>query len=430
MDKKQLFDTILMEAVDSAKYNFPDKFEHKNFGEEFAFSAFNTLGANMSRNSVISLNPDVSPERRNAARASAFILSVVNSVYITDKIHDGIDEYIKDPQNKDKFKGMSEQEIQTLKTELKDYVTDTLSVKAKTEEGKKFVKDVTEKYNTIVKYKDDPGMRSAIEKEGIFEENSNDLIMGGTLLVCTLNNWMHDDYPVSQTINEIKERINETNPYESMIVDALENNSAALASEEEYYTQTVKNLTVSVGDDQPVKPTEFLEHYENNQLSADEIIWARNVFDSGMTDKSMDFSSYMLDGKPMFSKEKIENTLPAQLKTEVVAAALSGKEVAIKDNEKEKLTLLTPKITETAAKTPKSFWQKIMDFFSNLLKDKSKEKAMQEKISTTLKDFNNKDKLKEKISFNELSGRNTLGKLTTPPSRQNDLSKAKSGPSK
>lgn len=429
MNKEQLFETILKEAVDSAKYKFPEVFEHENFWGGYASTTLKELESNMSRNGVISLTPNVSTERRNTARASAFILSVVNSVYVTDKIHDGIDEYISDPKNKDNFREMSEQEIQDLKTELKNYVTDKLSVKAKTAEGKKVVKDITDKFNYVAKYKDDPEMKSAIEKEGIFEENSNDLIMGGTLLVCTLNKWMSDDVPVSQTINEIKGTINEKSSFESMIVDAIENNSEALASEEEYYTQTVKNLTVSVGDDQPVKPTEFLEHYENNQLSADEIVWARTVFDSGMTDKSMDFSSYMLDGKPMFSKEKIENTLPAQLKTEVVAAALSGKEVAIKDNEKEKLTLLTPIITETAAKTPKSIWQKIFDFFANLLSDKSKEKAMQEKISTTLKDFNNKD-VKQKISFDELSGRNTIKKVTAPPTRQNDLSKAKSGPSK
>lgn len=439
-ERDRLFDKILKNAVDRTKSKYPDNLDYKDsYGEVHSmssFEVFSNLGDRMARNGIITNDNSVSSERRNASRASAFMLSVINSVYATDMIHDSIDEEFNDPEHKNAFSRMNEQEMQDLKKELKEYVTETLAVKAKTDEGKKFVQTITEEYNKTASYKNDPGMRSAIEKEGLFEENSNDLVMGGTMTVYKLNDQMNPNYTVSETLSDLNRYKNSTNKYEKIILDTLEKDSAALASEEEIYSQTVHNLNITVGKDQTVKPTEFLEHYKNKSLSNEEMLWANSIYNNEIRDSIPDLRDVMLDGKPMFTQRQIDDTtIDIDLRVAVVAEALAGKEVTVKDKDNEKLTLISPKINEAAENKSKSFWERITEFFSNLLNraerkmEKAKMDDMKENISTTRNDFNNKKKLREKISFSELSGKNSLDKLNTSPSRQNNLTKTKNSPS-
>lgn len=162
MDKEQLFDTIIKKSLKVAEYKFPDEIEYINIlstGERstFANHFFGTmLSEELAQNGLFTNDSSVSPERRNTARASAFAVSVVSSIFMTKKMHESIDEFFNLPENNEYFEGKSEQEIQDLKKELKDYVTDTLSVKANTEAGKAFVQRITDKFTEIASNNDNP----------------------------------------------------------------------------------------------------------------------------------------------------------------------------------------------------------------------------------------------------------------------------------
>lgn len=261
---------------------------------------------------------------------------------------------------------------------------------------------------------------------------------GTSTILYVVNSFMKiNNTDLSRALDLTEQFSDKTNDYEQIMIDAIRNDAAQLATEEEFYTQIVRDMDVSIDNNSKAKLLEFVEHHKNNQLTDEEINWARDVFDSAMTDDAMDFSNVMLDGKPMFSKEQIDSPHPDDLKIAVVAEALSGNEVTVKDKENEKLTLLTPKITETVENTNKSFWQKIVDFFANLWENvfnkESKEKAkadaikvdeMKENISTKLKEFNNKQP-RQKITVDDLFGEKTLGKFNSAQSSQNDLSNAK-----
>lgn len=85
----------------------------------------------------------------------------------------------------------------------------------------------------------------------------------------------------------------------------------------------------------------------------------------------------------------------------------------------------------------KSFFQKILDFFADLLnintkekKEKAKVEEMKENISDTLNSFNAYDNEREKISFFELSGMGTMNKVKPAPRYEDDLTKTNNGPTR
>lgn len=428
MEKQQLFDTILESAVSSAKMKLPMGIHFKNASGDKFYTAtvlfFDDLRRRFQTNGTFTTDDSVLPETRNASRASAFTMSVLNSLFVTDKINNGIDEFFNDQQNNSLFKDQSEEQKQELKNELKNYVEETLSVKAKTDEGKAFVQKLTDEYDTI------KGDKNSAQKAKEFMETS-------LATVYSINDALSQNRKLDQALDITSDNLGRDNVFVQMIVDEMRDNFAALASEEEVYAQTVRDLDVSVENQSKVKPQDFVEHFGSNSLSEEEKAWANNVFDNGINDLSIDFKNIMLDGKPMFSPEKISQSSQDELKQAIIAEALSGKEVTVKDPEKSEITLLTPNIKDSAENTSKSFWQKVIDFFADLLgittkekKEKAKVEAMKENISDALNNFNQNNSQREKTSFYELSGINTMHKVKPAPHYENDLTKTNNDPTR
>lgn len=427
MEKEQLFDTILESAVSGAKNKLPMGIHYKTAAGDDLYTGtvifFADMATRLQKNGIFTSDDSVLPEARNASRASAFTMSVLNSLFVTDKINKGIDEFFNDQQNNAVFEGKSEEQKQELKSELKNYVKQTLSVKAKTDEGKAFVQKLTDEYDTIINQ----------DKE-VSEQKAKEFMSTSLSTVYMINDALSENGKLGEALDTTTEKLGRDNVVVQMIVDEMRDSSAALASEEEVYVQTVRDLDISVEKRSPVKPHDFVEHFKSNSLSDEEKAWANNVFDNGIDGLSLDYQNIMLDGKPMFSSERIARDSQEKLKQEVIAEALSGKEITVRNPEKSELTLLTPKINDSAETSGKSFLQKIVDFFAELLginsKEKAKVKAMKEDISDTLDRFNQKDYTREKIKFAELSGIATMKKVKPALQREKDLTKEKAVPTK
>lgn len=130
MEKEQLFDTVLESAVSSAKYKLPMRIHYQSASGEKIYTGtvlfFDDMGKRLQKNGILTTDDSVDPEIRNASRASAFTMSVLNSLFATDKINSGIDEFFNDPNNEALFEGKSEEQKQELKNELKDHVKEVL----------------------------------------------------------------------------------------------------------------------------------------------------------------------------------------------------------------------------------------------------------------------------------------------------------------
>ena len=140
-----------------------------------------------------------------------------------------------------------------------------------------------------------------------------------------------------------------------------------------------------------------------------------------------------LDGKPMFSKEQLEN--PTDLMVcEVIARTLSGEKVTANLTD-DREYLLSPKIEEISYKKEKHWYDGIVDFFkSHFGSGTDKEKSakideMKSEIENTQDKFVDSAFRREKITINDLFGKSALDKVTSAsnqqPEKTNTLGKSK-----
>ena len=202
MDK--LSEQILNSALDRAKTQFPDIIEHKEGigsgtakAEEklsLADNFFDRLQNTMARNGAVSLTfseDDVTM----GARASVFATSVVTRIYLMDKVKKNIDDYIADPKNEALFEGMNADQKRVLANNLKNRVTEEMSVKPESKEGKAFVQAMTDKFNEMTAASEDEA-RSAYDSE--IDPPEQRFLMEGLSVVHALN-WEilgRDDVPI------------------------------------------------------------------------------------------------------------------------------------------------------------------------------------------------------------------------------------------
>ena len=216
------------------------------------------------------------------------------------------------------------------------------------------------------------------------------------------------------------------------IVEGVSNSSAALAGEEKQPERVVREFPVFYKPmDNEVNPTDFVEHFNNSSLSDEEIDWALDVFNTSVADKmninpderlNIGVKDVMVDGKPMFTQEQIENGNNKLLTCEVIARALSGEKVTTNPTG-EKEYLLSPSIKEIGDKKKTHWYDVIVDFFRSLVgKETTKEKAakideMKAGIEETQSEYKPLAAHREKMTFKDLFGQSNLDKVTPPPSK-------------
>lgn len=433
MSNENLQNDVLNFAVDNVKDKIPDSFaKFGTFGADRK-GDFGVLGTYMMKNGAISDALDVTEERKNASRATAFATSVLTSLYMTDKVCENIDEFCDDPKNKSRFQDMSTAEKEAFRQEMKDKVRNNLAVEPKTEEGKQLVEKLTKEFTKADFLKTSKEQALRFKKDGIdVYQMSTDMFGEGMAAIYALNNHIFNGKSISESAQIIRDKAPEKSGFYKLILDSIESDSKELAGEEEVFTHVVKQFSVEVNNNFNVNPNDFLKHYENGTITPEEKGWAMNLVGK-MGLEYDDFKDLKVDGKPMFEGWQLHKEDELDRAVDVVAAALSIKEVTHEKDNKE--TMLNPQVVGQLEK-PKSkgIIDTIIQFFKSIVGGDSFKKE-QNKISdmsihAQMAKTNYEEKHRQRLSFAELSGLNSVKKMNTPTGKQNTLSEEKKGVSR
>lgn len=407
--KKQLFEEILSGASSSVVNNMPEELRVANtFGGgervRVANSFYKELNTFFEVNGVYADEQQKDSDIRNKARATMFTVKALNSIYVTKKLGEYIDSYFDNPSNEGKF---PEGDKEALKAELKQQVEDTIGIKPVSREAQDYVQSLKDGftaesyekglswvYNINQSLQVSSGMTQLTQSQGYFAEPDDSVV--------------------------------------KKIVEGVSNSSAALAGEEKQPERVVREFPVFYKPmDNEVNPTDFVEHFNNSSLSDEEIDWALDVFNTSVADKmninpderlNIGVKDVVVDGKPMFTQEQIENGNNKLLTCEVIARALSGEKVTTNPTG-EKEYLLSPSIKEIGDKKKTHWYDVIVDFFRSLVgKETTKEKAakideMKAGIEETQSEYKPLAAHREKMTFKDLFGQSNLDKVTPPPSK-------------
>ncbi len=455
MSKENLQNDILDFALNNLKSKIPmtftqygafgidtkeDQDRERSIGQDKNLD-FNKLSNVLVSNGAISDTLDVSADKRNGSRAAAFATSVLSSLFMADKLCEGIDDFYADPKNKALFEGMSVAEQDNLRQELKDKVRSDLAVKPKTEAGKRLAENITEEYTKNDYLKTSKEQVSSFVKDGLDDlyQKSTDMYTEGMAAIYAFNKHLSKNNSISESAEAVRANAPEKNiGFYGLLLDGIEKDSAELAGEEEVFTHAVKQFDVEVNNRFNVTPTDFLKRYEKGELTPEDNGWAMNIVGK-MGLEYGDFKDLQANGKPMFEGHQLHKEDEINRSADVVAAVLSSKKVTLqKDNEE---TLLNPSIQGELKEPEKKslgFIDTLIQLFRKLVgrdsslnafqKDKSDLQKMKSNADLNRRSFNSEHR--QRVSFEELSGLNTTKKLNTPTGKPHTLSAEKKGVSK
>lgn len=207
---------------------------------------------------------------------------------------------------------------------------------------------------------------------------------------------------------------------------ALAENTQSLAKEisGDLNAEIVQNYDIYFGASIDVKPVDFLEHAKTGEFTPAEKIWAqdiyRNLVQNGKID-SVEMDEFTVNGKPMFSKEQLQNTSKEDLSCKIVENMLKGEDVAIQKKNQEPVHI----DVSLVKKERSGFFQKLFGFISDLLhrSELQREETLMQQLNQDLGEKQNQNKAnRQKVSFNELSGKDSVSKITTTSPKDKQLS--------
>lgn len=234
MDK--LSEQILSYAVDRTKTQLPDSIEHKRAEGEGTAKGKDKLSLAgeffSSLEDVMSKNRDISrmsgkEAYADGAQASSFAVSALTRVYMIDKVKKNIDEFISEPKNKALFDGMGDEEKRALSEQLKNTVTEKLSLKPETEQGKAFVQALSDKFNEMTENSNGKSLGAEDSDIGTPEHK---FLMEGLSAVHAFNWEMWGRRGFEASIREAKEGFAKSE-VANLVLDGIGNNSKELASD-------------------------------------------------------------------------------------------------------------------------------------------------------------------------------------------------------
>lgn len=345
-------------------------------------------------------NTDKEIKARNLALGTVFQLSVINSIVVSETINENIDKYFDSYKNAHLFEGYSKKEIKEFRQSLKDSVTERLAVKPRTTEGQKLADDLKESYLQHIK--------SEGNTKTTFEISAMTPVISA---IIALRSNQEPNLSGSQ-LDEDPQHIPG-----KIVADSMAENAEVLAREEDILFKYINNVIIPYDEKNLITEDAFLTRFRDDNLTAEDKEWAERLFDrqiSGPKHKNIDFSTFEVDGKPLFSKEQLETTPKQELKTAVIGSALHGQKVAYKDG-----NLFTMVNVSIGAKKNYSVWDRIIDFFKGLLGIGSMEKDINAKAAENKSDFAKMttSPLRQKVTIDELSGAAGLKKVMTPEKR-------------
>lgn len=433
MSRDIAFQEYLDSAINKVQKNVPKRmnlFNGNGYIDYPSNKFFSVVSDSFVKNDVLTEN--ASP----LTHASAFALRVLNSVDATRRIQRSIDLLFDQPETQSLFtkEGIStDEEKQQLREDLKKHVEEKLSVKAKSEEGMEFVEQMKAAYDQFAK-------KSQAEK---FLEVGCSFLYGINKQIT--NNKYEDAVEYNYDEDAIKSNDrdainiitqlwdNNCNKYvkNSRIVmetmyKALAENTQSLAKEisGDLNAEIVQNYDIYFGASIDVKPVDFLEHAKTGEFTPAEKIWAqdiyRNLVQNGKID-SVEMDEFTVNGKPMFSKEQLQNTSKEDLSCKIVENMLKGEDVAIQKKNQEPVHI----DVSLVKKERSGFFQKLFGFISDLLhrSEIQREETLMQQLNQDLGEKQNRNKAnRQKVSFNELSGKDSVSKITTTSPKDKQLS--------
>lgn len=425
MENSILFKDLLQSASAMATIDTPPFFEAYNENTKEIDSVsenvfMDQLAEKFVKNKVLDENESGFDRNVSVARSSAFALKAINSIYMTERIKDKIDKIFALNENTNRFTSQgitTDEQKEALKAHLKEYVEEKLSPKPKTEEGKKLVSDLKNLY---------------AEYEADYKDINKDLFL---LESCSYLNSVADKMTRgidadTALFDAKKESIDSrlVNYISDTLYDNIERSARSIKDEIEVTPENIQEFRAYYGNGVRVKPNEFLEHAKNNNFTNEDKVWASIVYQEicenaslsmavdGSPVDSIQMSDFRLNGAPMFIKGFGGNAPnKVDFACDVVANALQGNSISVVNPDTQKPVVVEPKFCEITEH--RSTWEKIVDFFKDLLgiSEKSKVKEIEKNIEAKADE---RKAIRDKVSFKELVDSDAYKKFVAPPSKQ------------
>lgn len=173
------------------------------------------------------------------------------------------------------------------------------------------------------------------------------------------------------------------------------------------------NMYISYGNDDKVKPLDFLKRYEENKLTPEDKAWAgKHIQDietklqAGIAG-NINWADYKADGFQLFSDKEIaeakgNNEKTADLNCKLLSTILSGKDVSVSSGEKD--LHINPEVSCTTPMNVLEEFLEILAEFLHISTERQKIKALNESLGE-----------RKEMSFNELIEKDPLANVTAPP---------------
>lgn len=305
------------------------------------------------------------------ANALEFELSVVNGIMLKDIFNENIDSIFSN-NNSPLFNGMNTTEIEQVKNQLREVISEKIDVIPKTESARNFKDMVQAHYQNIIS-KD--GDKDALRSEFIsqFLNPANKVIKA--INDSHKESYRNNNIPQLLNFNLEEMRFNASidgNKTEAEMMMGLTENLNDYASEADIINHSVRNATMEIKRNSEVIPTDFLNHFKEHTATPEEIQWAARIFDNAYNNIDPDFKYFLIDDKPMFNR----TVLPQNNKWEkanVVAEALSGKKIELMDPKTHNKDLFNPQIIDSRREN-RNIFEWLVDFFRDLFSIGLKEK--------------------------------------------------------
>lgn len=401
----------------------------KTMGEDDFFNLFTDTFLDrglMDKEVSMSDNPLIT------TRSMAFSLNAINNINMAGKVKWHIDDIVNhlDSDTISKYgetvygHPVRDKEARdNFRRSLKDYVDKQYEVEAKSPYAKNLVSKLQRVYDRD--YADTNATRDPDRflKDGLVfihmindATNINEKTNGGDLALKTVNEnknvsvWSIGD-ALLRGLDSAEAR------YE-------------IAKDMELPSEKKADVNIKFGDLSGIKLSDFYSNAKSHSLSQEQLDWAsrtvEEMCENVFGDKSLDaLGKFLVDGKPMFTRDDFDNNTPAELSSMVIKNMLDGKLVSVKDG---LVVNLSPKLIQEDKE--KSFFEKvyeaIADFFNfDSAKEKKKE---QSKIQNYQKGIDKTESFvdtRKKLTFAELLCTNDVRRTVPPPSSSREKSKGK-----
>ena len=459
INRDNVYDVILQQALERAKANFPKnvaeiKDEKSENTHEFTIDEY--VGRMIDKYEQKGLMEDFSPANtavRNTAFASTLAVRSMYNICVAHEINKSIDEVFQNPIYKDYLRDEVRQDLKKYVDTLMQDVSATPANKKMTENLKKSFEQYAEKPDGIKQFLN--------QGLNYIEEVNNNLLD---------KNMKPDD-----ALKAANKAMESNEKFDKALTANLNGTMTGYMGDIKDYI----NIYIS-SNAKPVKPQDFLEHFNENpqKMTAQEKDFARDFVNQvlsiaaaknvtyGSINRSVVCTDFKADGKQIISEaefKKVQNNEISQddLDCKLVAAILSGKQITVEhelkktaqknvgaeknaDNSAQKNNGAENKADNSAQnnngvenkenvstpiqinphieeREPQTLFELIVEFLKLMIKkvtDKQKVQQMNEKFEENKNKIDTVTAERQKMTFDELLEDSGFKKVKSAPTKE------------